>query len=65
MAMTIDKDECISCGSCETECPTDSITSGLFAFEIDPETCTECQGAADAPQCVEACPVSDCITKAD
>ena len=64
MAMTIDKDECISCGTCETECPTDSISSGLFAFEIEASTCTECEGEAGEPQCVEACPVSGCITQA-
>jgi ferredoxin len=64
MAMTINSDECLSCGSCETECPTDSISSGLFAHEIDAASCTECEGEADTPQCAEACPVTGCITPA-
>ncbi len=63
MAMTINEDECISCGTCETECPTDSISSGLFAYKIDASTCTECEGESETAQCAEACPVSGCITK--
>lgn len=44
-------DECISCGSCEPECPVQAISQGDDKFEIDPESCTDC-GA-----CVEVCPV--------
>lgn len=49
-------DECISCGSCETECPENAISEGDDKFIIDPEKCSDC-GA-----CVEACPV-DAIEK--
>ena len=44
-------DECISCGSCEPECPVEAISQGDDKFIIDPELCTDC-GA-----CVEVCPV--------
>ena len=61
MALTI-TDECISCGACEPECPTESITEGDEYYEIDPNTCVECVGHFDEPQCVEVCPV-DAIIK--
>ena len=61
MALKIVQDECISCGDCEPECPTDSIKEGLIAFEINAKTCTECEGDFDEPKCVELCPVSNCI----
>lgn len=44
-------DECISCGSCEPECPVDAISEGDTIYEIDPDECIDC-GA-----CVEVCPV--------
>ncbi|HHU30339.1 MAG: 4Fe-4S binding protein [Bacillota bacterium] len=43
--------ECISCGSCQAECPVDAISEGDTKYEIDPETCIDC-GA-----CEEVCPV--------
>jgi ferredoxin len=61
MAMYIDADECISCGECEPECPTGSITEGPMVFKINADTCTECAGDFDEPKCVELCPVSGCI----
>lgn len=44
-------DECISCGACAPECPTDAITEGDNIYVIDPEKCIEC-GA-----CADVCPV--------
>ncbi|MGI6658759.1 MAG: DUF362 domain-containing protein [Dethiobacteraceae bacterium] len=44
-------DECISCGSCQPECPVDAISEGADKYEIDPEVCIDC-GA-----CAEVCPV--------
>jgi ferredoxin len=61
MALTI-TDECISCGACESECPTESITDDDI-YVIDANTCVECVGHFDDPQCVEVCPV-ECIEKA-
>lgn len=45
-------DACISCGSCEGECPVGAISEGDTQFVINPETCIEC-GA-----CAAQCPVN-------
>ncbi len=50
MAYAINED-CIACGACEAECPTEAISEGDTIFQIDAEKCTEC-GA-----CAEVCPV--------
>jgi ferredoxin len=60
MAMVITPD-CISCGACEPDCPNEAITAGDSIYVIDPDKCTECVGAYDAPKCVELCPVENCI----
>lgn len=65
MALYIVEDECIACGDCPPECPTDSITESLVAFKINPNTCTECEGEADEPKCVVVCPIDNCILPAD
>jgi ferredoxin len=62
MAMKIN-DACISCGACEPECPTSSISESGTLYVIDANTCVECVGHYDSPQCVSVCPV-DCIEKA-
>ncbi|WP_207061219.1 4Fe-4S binding protein [Motiliproteus sp. SC1-56] len=61
MALYIVEDECISCGDCVPECPTDSISESLVAFKISEKSCTECEGEADSPKCVDICPIDDCI----
>jgi ferredoxin len=61
MAMVI-KEDCINCGNCEPPCPNDAISAGPTVYAIDPDHCTECVGAFDQPQCVDACPIADCIT---
>lgn len=43
-------DDCIACGSCESECPVGAIAAGA-KYVIDSALCTEC-GA-----CSDACPV--------
>ncbi|KTG17785.1 MULTISPECIES: YfhL family 4Fe-4S dicluster ferredoxin [Guyparkeria] len=53
-------DECINCDVCEPECPNGAISQGDEIYEITPDSCTECVGHYDEPQCVEVCPV-DCI----
>ncbi|RME89261.1 MAG: YfhL family 4Fe-4S dicluster ferredoxin [Anaerolineae bacterium] len=63
MAMMI-TDECISCGACEPECPTESISEGDTIYVINAETCVECEGYHDEPQCASVCPV-ECIVKAE
>jgi ferredoxin len=59
MALII-TDECINCDVCEPECPNNAISQGAEIYEIDADTCTECVGHYDRPQCQEVCPV-DCI----
>jgi ferredoxin len=54
-------EECISCGACEPECPNTAISAGDSIYVINADLCTECVGAADAPQCVAVCPVEGCI----
>jgi ferredoxin len=57
-------EECIACGACVPECPTESISEGdSVTYVIDQKTCVECEGHYDSPKCVEVCPV-DCIVKA-
>ena len=64
MTMKITED-CIACGACVPDCPTESISEGDgITYVIDQATCVECQGHADSPKCVGVCPV-DCIVKAN
>ena len=44
-------DECVSCGSCEAECPVGAIAQGADHYEIDADACVDC-GA-----CAAQCPV--------
>ena len=32
-------DECVSCGSCEAECPVGAIAQGADHYEIDADAC--------------------------
>ena len=63
MAMRITED-CINCGACEPECPVNAISEGEEIYVIDADTCVECEGYFDSPQCVEVCPV-DAVVKAE
>lgn len=40
------KDTCISCGACEPECPTNSISQGDSQYVIDASTCIDCGACA-------------------
>jgi ferredoxin len=60
MAMVIHED-CINCGNCEPVCPNQAISAGENVYVIESGRCTECIGAFDKPQCVDACPIPDCI----
>lgn len=49
MAYVINED-CINCGVCESECPTNAISQGDDRYVINPAECIDC-GA-----CAEVCP---------
>ncbi|HOO60923.1 MAG TPA: 4Fe-4S binding protein [Bacillota bacterium] len=44
-------DACLSCGSCEGECPVSAIAAGDGKYEINADVCIECG------TCEAACPV--------
>ena len=50
MAYKIGSD-CISCGTCEGECPVSAISAGDATYVIDASSCIDC-GA-----CAGVCPV--------
>lgn len=58
-------DDCISCGSCESECPNKAISEGETIYVIDPEKCSECMGVHESSQCAAICPVDACIPDPD
>ena len=43
-------DACISCGTCEGECPVGAIAQGDGKYEIDANSCIDCG------TCAGACP---------
>lgn len=44
-------DECVSCGSCASECPVEAISEGDSQYQIDPGTCVDCG------TCADTCPI--------
>jgi ferredoxin len=49
-------EECVACGTCAEECPSDAISEGDI-YVIDQDKCTECG------TCFEVCPVEAIIEK--
>lgn len=43
-------DSCVSCGTCEGECPVGAISQGDGKYEIDASACVDCG------TCAGACP---------
>lgn len=64
MAMTIDSGMCTACGDCEPVCPTHAISPKKGVYFINADTCTECEGEHDLPQCLNVC-TADCISPLD
>lgn len=56
MAYTI-TDDCVACGTCLEECPSEAIKDGDDKYSIDQEKCTECG------TCVEVCPTEAIVEK--
>ena len=53
MAVTIDRNECTSCGLCIDECSSKALSFDAENISaVDPDLCVEC-GA-----CVDICPVA-------
>ncbi|HWQ20975.1 MAG TPA: 4Fe-4S binding protein, partial [Methanotrichaceae archaeon] len=51
MPAVVNKEECVSCGTCVEECPEEAITLGDDEIAVvNKDKCTECG------TCVEACP---------
>ena len=46
-------DDCIACGACEPECPTNAISAGDI-YVIDADACIDCAACADV------CPTDSC-----
>ena len=44
-------DDCIACGACEGECPTEAIKAADGKYVIDESLCVDCG------TCAETCPV--------
>ncbi len=60
MALHITED-CINCGACEAVCPVGAISQGDEYYVIDQDTCVECEGHFDEPQCASVCPTDACV----
>jgi len=54
MAHRIVVEDCISCGSCAIECPTEAICEAKDCYVIDAKNCNDCGS------CKEVCP-QECI----
>jgi len=54
MAHLIICEDCISCGACESECPSQAIREAKDCYVIDPSKCNDCGS------CKEVCP-QECI----
>ncbi|MFH1810856.1 MAG: YfhL family 4Fe-4S dicluster ferredoxin [Pseudomonadota bacterium] len=58
---TIITEECINCGACETECPTQAIAESTEIYLVDSALCCECVGYFDELACAAVCPVDCCV----
>lgn len=47
MAYKIIIDECISCGECAEECPSEAVEESGSRYVIDQDKCTECGTCVD------------------
>ncbi|MFH0925256.1 MAG: 4Fe-4S binding protein [bacterium] len=49
-------DDCVTCGTCEPECPASAISEGDDKYVVDSNLCTDCG------TCAEVCPVGAAIS---
>ncbi len=50
MPANVDKEKCIGCETCVSECPSEAISMVDEKAEVDSEACIDCG------VCVDACP---------
>lgn len=50
-------EECLSCGTCISECPSEAIAEGDPIYTIDPSKCTDCG------TCVDVCPAGAIVSE--
>lgn len=43
-------DDCVSCGACIDQCPSEAISEGADKYVIDADKCVDCAA------CVDSCP---------
>ena len=48
--MYVISDNCVNCGTCAENCPSEAIAEGAVHYEINQDTCVNCG------TCVENCP---------
>jgi ferredoxin len=51
-------ENCVTCGACLWECPTEAITPGVLRPTVEQNLCTECYGFFGESQCIVVCPVN-------
>lgn len=49
-------DDCIACGACMSECPTEAISEGDGKMVIDAEKCIDCGTCAGVCPCEAIAP---------
>lgn len=57
MSVSINEN-CVSCGACLWECPTEAISPGSLRPTVEKDACTECYGFFGESQCIVVCPVN-------
>ena len=50
-------DQCVACGSCESECPVDAIQQGDPIYTIDADVCIDCG------VCAASCPTEAIVAE--
>lgn len=63
MPYEIVQELCTGCGRCPPVCPVGAISEGESYFEIDPQTCCDCEGFSEEPLCLAHCPIEGAIRK--